>query len=248
MRGKDTKSIITENFALPFWHISPFGNIFVFNFNVKINTMKEEQELNSPSEVLSENSDELLHDIDNELIEGELTEESPEKDKKEKKSFFGKKVTKEDRLKGELEKLYKEKNELNDKFLRIYSEFENYKKRTNKEKLDLITTASEKVILGLLPIIDDFERAIQANQNTENVEAVKEGFELIYNKIKGLFKQFEVEEIAAAGEPFDTDFHEAITYFPATSEEDKGKVFDVTQKGYKIKNKVIRFAKVVIAN
>jgi len=204
--------------------------------------MKEEQEINNIEEELFEN------DVDDKSMEDISTDETSEKEKKEKKGFFGKKVTKEEKLKEELEKLIKDKNELNDKFLRIYSEFENYKKRTNKEKFDLITTASEKVILELLPIVDDFERAIQSNQNTENVEAVKEGFELIYNKLKGLFKLFEVEEIEAMGELFDTDFHEAITYFPAASEEDKGRVFDVTQKGYKIKEKVIRFAKVVIAN
>jgi len=141
-----------------------------------------------------------------------------------------------------------EKAELNDRFLRLYSEFENYKKRTNKEKTDLIATASEKVISGLLPVVDDFERAIQHNQNIEEITVLKEGFELIYNKLLTLLKRFEVEEIIALGETFDTDLHEAITHFPAQNEEEKGKVMDVTQKGYKLKDKVIRFAKVVVAN
>jgi len=148
----------------------------------------------------------------------------------------------------EIELLNAEKAELNDRFLRLYSEFENYKKRTNKEKIDLIATASEKVILGLLPVIDDFERAIQHNQKVEEVTILKEGFELIYNKLLALLKRFEVEEIVALGETFDTDLHEAITHFPAPSEEDKGKIMEVTQKGYKLKDKVIRFAKVVVAN
>ena len=206
----------------------------------------EEQEIQSTEETVSseqsaENS--KVSDVNN--VEGESTAEA---EKKNSKSFFGKKQSKEDKLKEQVEKLEAEKNELNDKFLRLFSEFDNYKKRTNKEKIDLIGTASEKVIITLLPIVDDFERAIQFNQNVEDINAVKEGFELIYNKLKSVLKRFEVEEIAAMGEPFNTDFHEAITHFPAPSEDLKGKVMDVTEKGYKIKDKVIRFSKVVVAN
>ena len=148
----------------------------------------------------------------------------------------------------EFELLTAEKTELNDRFLRLYSEFENYKKRTNKEKVDLIATASEKVIVDLLPVMDDFERAIEHNQKIEEVAILKEGFELIYQKLLVVLKRFEVEEIKALGETFDTDLHEAITHFPAESEENKGKIMEVTQKGYKLKDKVIRFAKVVVAN
>jgi len=151
-------------------------------------------------------------------------------------------------LNEEMEALIAEKAELNDRFLRLYSEFENYKKRTNKEKLDLIATASERVILGLLPIVDDFERAIKHNQNIEDATVLKEGFTLIYNKLMALLKRFEVEEILAMGEIFDTDLHEAITHLPTQCEEDKGKIMDVTEKGYKLKDKVIRFSKVVVAN
>ena len=206
----------------------------------------EEQEIQSTEETVSseqsaENS--KVSDVNN--VEGESTAEA---EKKNSKSFFGKKQSKEDKLKEQVEKLEAEKNELNDKFLRLFSEFDNYKKRTNKEKIDLIGTASEKVIITLLPIVDDFERAIQFNQNVEDINAVKEGFELIYNKLKSVLRRFEVEEIAAMGEPFNTDFHEAITHFPAPSEDLKGKVMDVTEKGYKIKDKVIRFSKVVVAN
>ena len=158
------------------------------------------------------------------------------------------KKNKESELTSQIETLTAEKSELNDRFLRLYSEFENYKKRTNKEKIDLIATASEKVISGLLPIVDDFERAIQHNQKVEDIIVVKEGFELIYNKLMALLKRFEVEEIVAAGEVFNTDLHEAITHLPAQCDEEKGKIMDVTQKGYKLKDKVIRFAKVVVAN
>ncbi len=128
----------------------------------------------------------------------------------------------------------------------LFSEFDNYKKRVNKEKLELISTASEKVIVGLLPIVDDFERAIAANEQVEDVQSIKDGFVLIYNKIGQMLKRFDVEEINAKGEEFNTDFHEAVTHFAVEKEEDKGKVIEVTEKGYKIKDKVIRYAKVVV--
>lgn len=182
--------------------------------------------------------------------EKKVTEEKKEStdDQKGKKFFMGKKGEKEEKYKIQITQLEKEKAELNDKFLRLYSEFDNYKKRTNKEKLDLISTASEKVIVNLLPIVDDFERAIAANKNIEEIKVIKDGFELIYNKVLQLLKSFEVEEIVAKGELFDTDYHEAITHFPAQDENDKGKVIDVTQKGYKIKEKVIRYSKVVVGD
>lgn len=175
-----------------------------------------------------------------------LTEES---DNQKKGGLFSKKnkdKNKIQELEAELEKLKEEKTELNDRFLRLYSEFDNYRKRVNQEKLDLISTASEKVIVSALPIIDDFERAITANEKAEDIDAIKEGFSLIYNKFKQMLKRFDVEEIEAKGEVFDTNLHEAITQFPTEKEEDKGKVIDVTEKGYKIKDKVIRYAKVVV--
>ena len=157
-------------------------------------------------------------------------------------------MNKETEPDAQLEALIAEKEELNDRFLRLYSEFENYKKRTNKEKLDLIATASERVILGLLPIVDDYERAIKHNENITDAVILKDGFDLIYNKLIALLKRFEVDEIMAIGENFDTDLHEAITHLPAQNEEDKGKIMDVIEKGYKLKDKVIRFSKVVVAN
>lgn len=176
--------------------------------------------------------------------------EKEENTDKNKKGFFGKKKDKDkekiQELQAEIEKLNAEKAELNDRFLRLFSEFDNYKKRVSKEKLDLISTASEKVIVSILPIIDDFERAITANEKADNIDSIKEGFNLIYNKLLQMMKRFDVEEIQAKGEEFNTDFHEAVTHFPAQNEEDKGKVIDVTEKGYKLKDKVIRYAKVVV--
>ena len=98
----------------------------------------------------------------------------------------------------------------------------------------------------LLPIVDDFERAIKANENLSDMEVMKDGFNLIYNKLLNMLKRFDVTEIEAKGEVFDTDLHEAVTHFPTPNEEEKGKVIDVTEKGYKIKDKVIRYAKVVV--
>ena len=176
--------------------------------------------------------------------------EKEENTDKNKKGFFGKKKDKDkekiQELQAEIEKLNTEKAELNDRFLRLFSEFDNYKKRVSKEKLDLISTASEKVIVSILPIIDDFERAITANEKADNIDSIKEGFNLIYNKLLQMMKRFDVEEIQAKGEEFNTDYHEAVTHFPAQNEEDKGKVIDVTEKGYKLKDKVIRYAKVVV--
>ncbi|MBP5205897.1 MAG: nucleotide exchange factor GrpE [Bacteroidales bacterium] len=194
--------------------------------------------------------------MENEEKVEKTVEETPETDKmteptdSSKKGLFYKKNNKEKakiaELEKELENAKVEKAELNDRFLRLFSEFDNYKKRVNKEKLDLLATASEKVIVSLLPVVDDFERAIAANEKVEDTQTIKDGFVLIYNKLIQLLKRFDVEEIQAVGEAFDTDFHEAVTHFPTDKEEDKGKVIDVTEKGYKLKDKVIRYAKVVV--
>jgi len=207
--------------------------------------MEENQEKNIQEEPVQEPEvkKEEQNNTDN------LSEKEENTDTK-KKGFFSKKKDKEkDRvqeLEKEIEQMKAEKAELNDRFLRLFSEFDNYKKRVSKEKLDLIATASEKVLVSLLPVIDDFERAIAANEKAENIDSIKEGFTLIYNKLIQMMKRFDVEEIQAKGEEFNTDFHEAVTHFPAQKEEDKGKVIDVTEKGYKLKDKVIRYAKVVV--
>lgn len=205
--------------------------------NNQENNMLDEQVQNPEmEEVVHENTD-------------NLTEKEGNTDKN-KKNIFSRKKDKEknkiQELENEIEQLKTEKAELNDRFLRLFSEFDNYKKRVSKEKLDLIATASEKVLVSLLPVIDDFERAIAANEKVDNIDSIKEGFNLIYNKLVQMMKRFDVEEIQAKGEEFNTDFHEAVTHFPAQNEEDKGKVIDVTEKGYKLKDKVIRYAKVVV--
>lgn len=136
-------------------------------------------------------------------------------------------------------------NELNDKYLRLYSEYDNYRKRTANEKVELIKTAAESTILALLPILDDFERALPTMEKIED-KTHYEGIALIYNKLKRTLEQKGLEEIKAVGEPFNTDEHEALTQIPAPSEDMKDKVVDVVQKGYKLNGKVIRYARVVV--
>lgn len=144
--------------------------------------------------------------------------------------------------------LNKKCEELNDKFLRLYSEFDNYRKRVIKEKSDLSKTASEEVITGLLPVLDDLERAIGTFDKVETAEPLKEGTLLIYNKFRNSLIQKGLQETEAIGQPFDTDFHEAIANVPAPAEEQKNRIIDVAQKGYSLNGKVIRFAKVVVGN
>ena len=135
---------------------------------------------------------------------------------------------------------------LNDKYLRLYSEFDNYRKRTAKEKIDIITSASEGVIKDLLAIVDDFERAIESNANVEDADALKEGFHLIYNKFYKTLESKGLKKVEAKGESFNADIHEALTNIPAPSEDLKGKVVDVVETGYAIGEKIIRYPKVVV--
>ncbi|MDO9000091.1 MAG: nucleotide exchange factor GrpE [Bacteroidota bacterium] len=137
--------------------------------------------------------------------------------------------------------------ELNERYLRLYSEFDNYRKRTVKEKSEIIKTAAEDVFKAILPLIDDLDRAIKANENVDDINTVKEGFELISHKFKNITQNKGLIAFESIGETFDADIMEAITHIPAANEAQKGKVIDEVEKGYKLGDKVIRFAKVVIA-
>lgn len=142
---------------------------------------------------------------------------------------------------------YKEKcADLADKNLRLMAEFDNFRKRTLKEKSDLIISASEKVLVDLLPLVDDFERAMKAMENTEDINAIKEGETLIYNKLIAFLQSQGVKEIATENQNFDVDLHEAVTTFPTADETQKGKIIDTVSKGYTLNDKVIRFPKVVV--
>ncbi len=151
-----------------------------------------------------------------------------------------------DKIAEEIAKLNQKCEELNDKNLRLMAEFDNFRKRTLREKADLIKTAGEKVFVNILPLIDDFERAIKAMDSTEDVLAVKEGVDLIYAKFISFLNANGVKAIATENEPFNVDVHEAVTMFPAPSEDMKGKIIDCLSKGYMLNDKVIRYAKVVV--
>lgn len=136
--------------------------------------------------------------------------------------------------------------EMKDKYLRLYSDFENFRKRNAKERLDLIKTASEGVLSDLIPVVDDFERAIKANENEENAQKIREGNLLIFHKFMKVLENKGLTPMQdLIGQPFDADTQEAITQIPAPTEEMKGKVIDVVEKGYTLGDKVVRFAKVV---
>lgn len=144
---------------------------------------------------------------------------------------------------GELQKKY---DELNDRYLRLMAEFDNYRKRTLKEKMDLTKYAEEDVIKGILPVVDNMERAIKSLESATDINAVKEGIDLIYKKFQEFLEKRGIKEIEALHKELDTDLHEAVTKFAAPSDDLKGKIIDVIEKGYYLHDKVIRFAKVVV--
>lgn len=146
------------------------------------------------------------------------------------------------------EKLKQENAALNDKYLRLFAEFDNYKRRTQKERVELLQTAGKDVIVSLLPILDDFDRANKAAENAVDVASIKEGVQLVHNKLKSLLVQKGLKDVESINTPFNTDLHEAITKIPAPSEDMKGKVIDELEKGYTLNDKVIRFAKVVVGS
>ena len=141
-------------------------------------------------------------------------------------------------------------SELNDKYLRLYSDFDNFRKRSLKERIELSKHASADIIIKLLPVLDDFERAIKAFDTTsdDTGKPLKEGMVLIFNKFLSILNQQGLEQMRTSGQPFDTDFHEAITNFPAPTPEQKGKIIDEVEKGYLLHGKVIRYAKVVVGS
>ena len=153
----------------------------------------------------------------------------------------------EEKVNKELAEAQKTIEEQHDKYLRLSAEFDNYRKRTMKEKAELIKNGGEKAITAILPILDDLERAVKTSETSDDVKAMREGIELIYNKFLKVLNQEGLQKIETDGENFDTDYHEAIALVPAPSEEKKGKILDCVQTGYKLNDKVIRHAKVVVA-
>lgn len=197
-----------------------------------------EEKLNNEQEAAAE-------EIKNEAQTTETTEQDKETEVKEEKAGK-KKKSKKDKKEAKIEELGEKLQDIQDKHLRLQAEFDNFRRRTIKEKADLIKSGGETVLVNILPVIDDFERALDSLKDVSNEDAGKQGTLLIYNKFQEFLKQNHVKEIEALNEDFDVDLHEALTKIPAPSEELKGKVVDVIQKGYCLNEKVIRFAKVVI--
>ena len=154
-------------------------------------------------------------------------------------------VSETEQLQAKVAELEARVTELEDLKLRQMAEFDNFRRRTNKEKLELMTTAGERIFKDMLPLVDDFERAKVAMEKTDDIEAVRQGIELIYSKFVGFLAANDVKAIDTTDADFNTDLHEAITTF-AAGEDKKGKVIDCTQKGYTLGEKVIRFSKVVV--
>ncbi len=146
----------------------------------------------------------------------------------------------------ELTKLKSEIEELKDKYLRLYSDFDNYKRRTTKERIDLFKMAGQDVLKSLIPVMDDFERAEKAFETSTDSASLAEGVKLVSSKLRSTLEQQGLKSYSSIGENFDADLHEAITKIPAPSEDLKGKIVDEVEKGYKLQDKVIRFAKVII--
>jgi len=164
-----------------------------------------------------------------------------------KKKSTAKRITGTDvKLKKQLEENNLKLSDLHDKYLRLSAEYDNYRKRTLKEKIELTKTGGEQVLMNILPVLDNLDRAVASVQEAKDLDAVKIGIDLIFNKFQEFIKMNGVREIEAHQADFDTDLHEAITKIPAPSKDLKGKVVDVIEKGYYLHDKVIRFAKVVI--
>ena len=152
----------------------------------------------------------------------------------------------ENQVAEEVNEWEKKYNDVNDSYLRLMADFDNYRKRTIKEKADLIKNAGERIITDFLPIVDNFERALESMKTAEDVDAVRQGVELIYNQVMSMMKANGVAVIETKEAPFDTEYHEAITTIPAPTPELKDKIVDCTTKGYTMNEKVIRHAKVVV--
>ncbi len=186
------------------------------------NTVENQEELNEEQNTQSQN-------VEAEVQTEEIKEETVQEEEV-----------------SEVEKLQAELDELKEKHLRLHSEFDNFRKRTNKEKANLIITAGEKILVKILPVVDDFDRAEKSNVEVDDAEKIKEGYSLIHDKFVKILEAEGLKAINATGEEFDSDLHEALTQIPSPSEDMKGKVIDEIEKGYYLGEKVIRFSKVVV--
>lgn len=204
------------------------------------NTQKEKEQMAQ---------EEMVQEVPQAEETAPAKEEEAAPAQEEKKSF----LKRGNKDKAKIEELEKKVAELEEKtakdkddYIRLMAEFDNFRRRTAQEKLELVSMASTDTIKGLLPVLDDCERAIKVLLESNDSDAAKEGTELIFNKLMSYLKSKGLAVIEAMNQPFDTDLHEAVAQFPVQDEEQKGKVFDVVQTGYTLNGKVIRFAKVVV--
>lgn len=207
---------------------------------MKINPFNKKREMKdkNPNEKATLKEEELNTDTGKETTE---QQPQPEKITEEKAP-----LTREQELEKQIEEAKAQTEDQKDKYLRLAAEFDNYRKRTLKEKANLILNGGEKSLNSILPVIDDLERAIKTMDTATDVAAVKEGVELIYSKFITILAQNGVKIIETKGQPLDTDYHEAIAVIPAPEEEQKGKIIDCMQTGYTLNDKVLRHAKVVV--
>lgn len=202
-----------------------------FNKNKNMKDMNPNEKKTSEEELLNA-----------EETQGATNQQSPQEDATEATTP----LTREEELEKQLEQANAQIEDQKDKYLRLSAEFDNYRKRTLKEKAELILNGGEKSLNSILPVMDDLERAIKTMETATDVAAVKEGVELIYSKFLAILAQNGVKMIETKDKPLDTDYHEAIAVVPAPTEEQKGKILDCVQTGYTMNDKILRHAKVVV--
>ena len=187
--------------------------------------------------------------LEEEILKNEeaVAEETAQTEETAQEETPAEELTVEEQLANMLAEAQQMVSEERDKYLRLSAEFDNYRKRTLKEKAELIKNGAEKTLTAILPVLDDFERALKNMEASEETKAMKEGVELIFNKFQKILGQEGLQKIETEGQPFDVDFHEAIALIPAPSEDLKGKILDCVQTGYMLNEKVIRHAKVAVA-
>ncbi|WP_240315142.1 nucleotide exchange factor GrpE [Mucilaginibacter pineti] len=198
---------------------------------MKFNDMlkkKKKENMDTPENINDVNQDNITDDTQEQAQQTETIEAEP---------VAG--PTAEDKLKDELA-------QANDKYLRLYAEFDNFRRRTQKERVEARETEGKELIVALLPVLDDFERAQRSMEKATDIAPIKEGVTLIQNKLKNILTQKGLKEMESIGTPFDADLQEAITNIPAPTDDLKGKVIDEMEKGYTLKDRVIRFAKVIV--
>ncbi len=214
--------------------ISIFMKFSLFNSKKKRKKSMDEKVQNQENQVVEETNNEKK-DVDSQNVSDSFNANSSSQDSSSKQE-------KND----EIAELTAKLSEMTDKYFRLSAEYDNYRKRTLKERMELIKTAGEEILVNLLPIIDNFERALNSLQIAKDPDAIKQGIELIYNKFKEFLAQRGIRSIEISDANFNADFHEAITKIPAPKPELKNKIVDVVEKGYFLHDKVIRFAKVVV--